>query len=210
MAGKKQASLCCQLSLFAEWQIIRVENEANSINQEATKTQAGMQYAQKLIHAMICGQVRTVLRRKLRLPYWAHWLHQCIHINIQYVQTVVQQCLCYHGSFVFFQLRRSHQILIPHKGSCLTNRFEVNYNFLQMSFLSPLAFINLLWLQVSPETLLCRTRTGFVLDLAYWLQTTYVFSRSTYMQCCQLCNFWPIKGDWWFIRPASNVGRGGN
>lgn len=44
-----------------------------------------------------------------------------------------------------------------------------------MSFLSPLAFINLLWLQVSPETLLYRTRTGFVLDLAYWLHYKSIY-----------------------------------
>lgn len=35
---EKQASLCCQLSIFTEWQIIRRKNVASSINQEATHT----------------------------------------------------------------------------------------------------------------------------------------------------------------------------
>lgn len=41
---------------------------ASSNSQEATQTQAGMQHAQKLIHAIMCVHVRTVSEGKLR-PY---------------------------------------------------------------------------------------------------------------------------------------------
>lgn len=61
---EKQASLCCQLSIFTEWQVIRKKNVAGSINQEATQMQAGMQHVQKLIHAAQ-KTVRTVWGRNL-------------------------------------------------------------------------------------------------------------------------------------------------
>lgn len=58
------------------------KNVASSISQEATQTQAGMQRAQKQIHAMMCPHVKTVLAGKLLLPCCLiHSVHTYMYIH---------------------------------------------------------------------------------------------------------------------------------